>query len=189
MGALDAGVFIVLAFFAGRGVPSGGGGAIGQWEVIPKAIDFPLRVVALGTVVIVFLVSAPQEAEGFGLDFRDLTGRRLKLLERIDTSADLTKGRWLLVFVRDNCAKCDHALKQLKDATRQRQLPLAIALVKIPPFGAASADTYASWEHARYDSAKPYIRTPQFVILEDAVVREASWITPELDSQSLLTRE
>ena len=97
-------------------------------------------------------------------------GEPFPLTEHVDLPADLSEGRWTVVFYRHNCGKC---LAELPDYHRRAAAGERIALISVPPHAAdrlAGQSAAAAVAGRLSDSRDWFIQTPAAVTLVDGVV-------------------
>jgi hypothetical protein len=109
------------------------------------------------------------------------TGKRLPLLPYIDIGGELEHGRWLVVFYRQGCPKCDKAIAEYRERARAaaRDPRMArVAFVEVTPHGNAAPEMIAlpesPWRHGAVPAAMTDpIATPAVVFLDEGRVRSA----------------
>lgn len=148
------------------------------------------RFVTRATIVAVLLLSAAASAARFTSGAalsrggaREIfepevwAGSRLPFLDRIDTQVALDRGRWLLIFFRDDCPACVGKLNhyvELASAARERDSGLPrVAIVRLKDKGGTGVllpFTNAGGVVARLDAAPWRFRTPTYVLINDGRV-------------------
>lgn len=114
-------------------------------------------------------------------------GKPFPLLPYIKTEADLSRGQWTLLFIREGCDKCQAELASREALSRQAVgLPLRFATIAVPAVEndsgktALRSDRSSSADGMLVSRFDWWIKTPLEVELENGVVR---WIRMPRESK------
>lgn len=125
---------------------------------------------ATAYVALLFVYQASQPIDN-GLVVSDVTkwqGRRLPLIESIESRERLDSGRWLLLFVHANCPKCDSAIRSfLSTASPER-----LMVVELPPYHPSPKrfTRTANYARLRPGSTVSFLATPVAVEIDRGFV-------------------
>lgn len=113
-------------------------------------------------------------------------GKTFPLTEYIDTPERdcLLHNSWLILFYRHDCPKCQRMVLQyewLADQLRSTNDDTHIALVEIPPYGAALSSDKPFYFHGRLSDSKEWlIKTPAEVrVVNGQVIAATTDLVPE----------
>jgi hypothetical protein len=110
------------------------------------------------------------QAGGFMiLEPEDWIGHDLPIAAYIN--ADLSHGRWTVLFHRHDCPQCQQELSKFEQLAHKER----VALVEVPPFGDSISPNNGAAMHARLSSEREwFVQTPVQIILENGIVVAAS---------------